>query len=606
MIRFNFKNLLLAAFGAFAMQGVHAQLSVDISLTPEQMVQNLVGPGVQISNVTVTACDSSYGYYQSAGTEIGSSQGLLLTTGKALYAVGPNNSIGNCSTSAGTCDFFDNDCPGSALLNLAQSRTTYDATQFEFDIVPQGDSLKFKYTFASEEYNEWVGSQFNDVFGFYISGPGIGTDVNIALIPTTGQVVSINTINALNNQAFYWSTGDDEFRAMTGVTVTNEVVTGTYANLQLEKLIGNVEGTILSSSLPYITTVGVLDDLTIDGTLQVNTHANIYSLEVSLTNYAENTSSTTKSWTVPVVLSISGTKLLTWNGEPGISSNVYLVSSTDIRTLIAQTTLTSYSIAQYAGLSVRCLIISRGAFSNILTASLPLAVNDVSINPVDYITTAINSITDISNIIKSVNSQSKTFTTPYVQISNVSISRFVNISGSQYAQAVQDKPFVMIFSPSGGNVTLPSSILIPVINTAPIIYFTGSVGTTTTYYVDNSQNKYTIKFQQYSIAINDISYSIGDIFTFGNNNYTLGFLGSAVGIYVPPTIVIDHTFNSIRNNRSYYDVDYNLSEKDRIETLHLQGCLHTRPCKKHYKTYAEKTLAKRNNIITKCYSPDPC
>lgn len=205
MIRLNFNKLVAVAFGLLSIQGLHAQLNVDVSLTPEQMVQNLVGTGVVISNVTVTACDSSYGYYQSAATEIGTSQGLLLTTGKALYAQGPNNSIGNCSTSAGTCDFFDNDCPGSVLLNQAQSRTTYDATQFEFDIVPQGDSLKFKYTFASEEYNEWVGSQFNDVFGFYISGPGIGTDVNIALIPTTGQIVSINTINALNNQAFYYN-----------------------------------------------------------------------------------------------------------------------------------------------------------------------------------------------------------------------------------------------------------------------------------------------------------------------------------------------------------------------------------------------------------------
>jgi gliding motility-associated-like protein len=188
-----------------ALVGAHAQLTVDISLTPDQMVQNLVGPGVQISNVTVSACDSTYGYYQSNATELGTSQGLLLTTGKALYAVGPNNSIGNCSTSAGTCDFFDNDCPGSPLLNQAQDRTTYDATQFEFDIIPQGDSLRFKYTFASEEYNEWVNSQFNDVFGFYISGPGIGTDVNIALIPTTGQVVAINTVNALTNQAYYYN-----------------------------------------------------------------------------------------------------------------------------------------------------------------------------------------------------------------------------------------------------------------------------------------------------------------------------------------------------------------------------------------------------------------
>ena len=64
---------------------------------------------------------------------------------------------------------------------------------FEFDIIPSGDSLKFNFVFGSEEYNEWVGSQYNDVFGFFISGPGItgdpgiGNDHNIALIPNTNQ-----------------------------------------------------------------------------------------------------------------------------------------------------------------------------------------------------------------------------------------------------------------------------------------------------------------------------------------------------------------------------------------------------------------------------------
>lgn len=203
---FNQKSLHLIAL--IMLTGVMSRAqsyNVDINMTPEQMIQNLVGPGVTISNVVVTACDSTYGYYTSNGTEIGSNQGLLLTTGKALYSVGPNNTIGNCSTSQGTCDYFDNDCPGSTLLNQAQDRTTYDATMFEFDIVPQGDSLRFNYTFASEEYNEWVNSPFNDVFGFYISGPNVGTDVNIALIPNTAQVVAINTVNALSNSSYFYN-----------------------------------------------------------------------------------------------------------------------------------------------------------------------------------------------------------------------------------------------------------------------------------------------------------------------------------------------------------------------------------------------------------------
>ena len=180
--------------------------SVNINLTAQQIVQGLVGDGVQISNVVVTTCnDSTYGFYNSVNTELGTSQGLLMTTGKALYSIGPNNAIGNCSTAAGTCDQFDNGCPGSTLLNQSQNRITRDATTIQFDIIPQGDSLKFKYTFASEEYNEWVNSPFNDVFGFYISGPNIGNNVNIALVPTTGQLVSINTVNLNQNSQFFYN-----------------------------------------------------------------------------------------------------------------------------------------------------------------------------------------------------------------------------------------------------------------------------------------------------------------------------------------------------------------------------------------------------------------
>ena len=190
----------------FASQVMGQSYSVNINLTAQQIVQGLVGEGVQISNVVVTTCnDSTYGFYNSVNTELGTSQGLLMTTGKALYSIGPNNAIGNCSTAAGTCDQFDNGCPGSTLLNQSQNRVTRDATTIQFDIVPQGDSLKFKYTFASEEYNEWVNSPFNDVFGFYISGPNIGNNVNIALVPTTGQVVSINTVNLNQNSQFFYN-----------------------------------------------------------------------------------------------------------------------------------------------------------------------------------------------------------------------------------------------------------------------------------------------------------------------------------------------------------------------------------------------------------------
>lgn len=190
---------------------LHAQLNVNFDLTPEQMVQQLVGEGVEILNVQVTAADSSYAFYTSAGTEIGTSEGILLSTGNATNALGPNDEsglpeiddLGNCIN----CDDYDNNFAGSPLLTTANGGlTTWDACTFEFDIIPQGDSLRFDFVFASEEYLEWVGSSFNDVFGFFISGPsGSGlTDVNIALIPGTGTEVAINTINHIDNTSYFY------------------------------------------------------------------------------------------------------------------------------------------------------------------------------------------------------------------------------------------------------------------------------------------------------------------------------------------------------------------------------------------------------------------
>jgi hypothetical protein len=69
----------------------------------------------------------------------------------------------------------------------------------EFDIFITEDSISLNYVFASEEYHEFV-FQFNDVFGFFLSGNAIqgGFSNNAALIttvPESVQYASINTIN---------------------------------------------------------------------------------------------------------------------------------------------------------------------------------------------------------------------------------------------------------------------------------------------------------------------------------------------------------------------------------------------------------------------------
>jgi len=198
------KTLLLVIILLGSFLG-RTQLVVDPNATATDIAQILVGQGVAIENVQVQAVDSAWGYFSSIGTNIGDTEGLILSTGKITNAVGPNNSSGlpnidsdqNCLN----CDEFDFDAPGNDLLDLLSGQNTTDAALFSFDVFPKGDSLKFDFTFASEEYAEWVGSSFNDVFGFFISGPNIGTDVNIALTPGTNDAITINTINngLLNN-----------------------------------------------------------------------------------------------------------------------------------------------------------------------------------------------------------------------------------------------------------------------------------------------------------------------------------------------------------------------------------------------------------------------
>ena len=67
----------------------------------------------------------------------------------------------------------------------------------EFDFVGAGGSFSFEYVFGSEEYNEFVNSSYNDVFGFFLV---MGTR---SLLPGTTTAVSINNVNNNLNSQYY-------------------------------------------------------------------------------------------------------------------------------------------------------------------------------------------------------------------------------------------------------------------------------------------------------------------------------------------------------------------------------------------------------------------
>jgi hypothetical protein len=137
--------------------------------------------GITINSATYTGASGASGTFSGGSGIVGFDTGILMTSGSAKGAVGPNNSSGY-SVNAGT--------GGSAMLDaLIPGYSTHDAALLTLSFVPTGNFVKFSYVFGSEEYNEYVNSSFNDVFGFFVNGK------NYALIPGTSTPVSINNVN---------------------------------------------------------------------------------------------------------------------------------------------------------------------------------------------------------------------------------------------------------------------------------------------------------------------------------------------------------------------------------------------------------------------------
>lgn len=211
-IRIKFRCLIIVLLGIFVLPLCgQIQMNSSIGLTPEQLVTNvLLGSGVTVSNVKVNNSSApishlAIGSFQNgAATNLGLNGGLILTSGSINIVPGPNN-----SPSAGTSNGFGGDPQLAALI---PGYTVNDACVLTFDFMPESDTVRFRWVFGSEEYPEFVGTSFNDVFGFFISGIDPVTWVNynnknIALIPSPpappNLPVTIDNVNIGSYPQYY-------------------------------------------------------------------------------------------------------------------------------------------------------------------------------------------------------------------------------------------------------------------------------------------------------------------------------------------------------------------------------------------------------------------
>lgn len=174
----------------------------DNSISEETLVRDIFinGNCDNVENINAIGNQTGIGYFENGSSIIGMENGIIISTGPIENAEGAN------TTHDMSGNFFDNS--GDTDLDILATDEVRDAVGIEFDFVPLDSLVTFRYVFASEEYCEFVGSIFNDVFGFFISGPGIegefsNNSMNVALIPGTEDFVAINSVNHIDNPDYY-------------------------------------------------------------------------------------------------------------------------------------------------------------------------------------------------------------------------------------------------------------------------------------------------------------------------------------------------------------------------------------------------------------------
>lgn len=243
------KKTMTFFLSLFAMAS-QAQIIFDTTTPVTQMTQTFVGNGITISNVTYTGLQGSIALFSGA-TNLPIQNGLMLSSGfidSTINMGAVNLASGNTSSN------------GDADLSVLTGTPTYDAAVLEFDFVASGSTAEFRYLFLSEEYNEFVGSSFNDAFALFISGPGINGAENIAIIPGTTLPVTINNVNNGNmvpatgpctNCAFYIDNYNDTTFVFDGLTTkltaTHAITPGSTYHLKL--VVADATDMILDSGI---------------------------------------------------------------------------------------------------------------------------------------------------------------------------------------------------------------------------------------------------------------------------------------------------------------------------------------------------------------------
>jgi gliding motility-associated-like protein len=196
-------------------QIAYAQITIDKTApydSPTWLVDNiLLGGGVVASNHSYQGDSMQIGFFNSINTNLGLDSGIVMATGDidlldpnfTGFGANPPNTVTDPDLLA-----VANSVPPLIGQTFVVSSIN-DVAILEFDFIPTSDTVKFRYVFGSQEYFGFENSQYNDVFGFFLSGPGItgpyssptthpNGSINLAIVPGSNPPLPI-TISSIHN-----------------------------------------------------------------------------------------------------------------------------------------------------------------------------------------------------------------------------------------------------------------------------------------------------------------------------------------------------------------------------------------------------------------------
>jgi ELWxxDGT repeat protein len=199
-----------------------APFVIASNLTNAEILNKLLGVTTGLSNInlTVTGNREAYGTFDNAPFDIGA--GIVLSTGKVTSLVGANNSDATSTSFSGS----DPD-GGFDPITL----------KIDFDTDNTANRVFFQYVFGSEEFTEFSGTAFNDIFTLTLNG------VNLAKL-TDGKTASINNLTPSQTPST-WSSDYIDNPSQTGPLSSKVILDGYTKTLTFSgDLIPNAKNTL--------------------------------------------------------------------------------------------------------------------------------------------------------------------------------------------------------------------------------------------------------------------------------------------------------------------------------------------------------------------------